>query len=121
MIALPRYVIDYNERCRPDLTCAYTRSEEAEENGPNEGTRKRSVTTHVALVQRREPDFFWVRGYTLLSGFARNDVIIISAVSNTPFWKLLKRCSKSNAISRHDAEFDALSPTAAHVLLRLKK
>ena len=58
VIALPRYVIDYNERCRPDLTCAYTRSEEAEENGPNEGTRKRSVTTHVALVQRREPDFF---------------------------------------------------------------
>ena len=68
VITLLRYVIDCNERRRLDLT--HREQTEENEKSQAEGTRKRSVTTHVALVQRREPDS-WIRGYTtlhLLSG-----------------------------------------------------
>ena len=41
------------------------------EKSQAEGTRKRSVTTHVALVQRREPDSYRAGGrFSILIGSA---------------------------------------------------
>ena len=68
VITIPRYVINCNERRRLNLACVYTCSEQTEKNEKSQavGTQKRSVTAHIALVQRREPDS-WIYRYTTLT------------------------------------------------------